>query len=177
MTVSNSAFILYRPFQGYRDPGLPSGTWFATNAVAGDASGGFRNLTMLFRGSNQPLNNVFYSVERLYVLDLANSTLPGEFFASNFDDVQGSGGVFNMIADIESGPTFGGLRPDAQQAINRGHFLGRGRAIGNASDLSFRTNNSDTDIVSVALGGYWWSNRVMGVEGGPRRPVEGLYSV
>lgn len=171
--------ITIRPFTGYRDPSLPIAMWLGSANVTGDGSLGVMSAIIAFTLASAPRSGNLYSLEQV----TAHATLgaPSHNFRLTADNMESisSDGInqrFQAVGSFSSGPDTiaADLNLGALAAL-RGIFLGT-QAIGLAmASLILADINEDTSILTLIAQGYVWGPRSVLAEGGPSRPLQGLY--
>lgn len=179
MTVSGTFRVDIRPYSGYDDPGLPIGAWIAQGGIAGDASGGQVIMDFLFKQGDDNLVTELYSLDQISVDTTSATTIEIVMETLNMDSL-----AFNRLASTQKwimqarnvGSTLGGnvVPLDEIQALPI--WLGSPNATEGDSGLRYRFLNIDLILFAVLLQGYIWGPRSVLAEGGPRRPVGGLFS-
>lgn len=160
---------------GYLQPELPSGVWFSSGKVDGDASAGETTIQHEFKGASAPAGQQFYSIEQVwvdiedavsreiaYIGILIGGTFPFDFRAA--------------LQSVAVSPTRSILTAGSIDAF-RGIILG---------ELTRQTQTAATMNVSIAnpgagvgfrsnLSGYFWGPEAKSAPGGPQRPAGGLF--
>lgn len=176
MTITKVVDIGYRPYGAYADPSLPAGIWIGGGVVTGDASGGDRQIRILFALATQLRVTHAFSLEQV-TMDLTDNSAQGvEFRCSNLDkdvsDVTGRNLRFIMsTSGAAAGDSFMSLREMAGLPF----FLGRQSGSNIETSMTLILPNSLNEEFSATCQGYYWSQRSISVPSGPRRPTGGLY--
>jgi len=175
MSVSALSTVLHREFEGWADPGLPTGFWAGTVSVVGDASGGQRAVELQFNPSTAPRDRLFYSLELCTMFDTDNNAKVGVIEAINVDSVTPSTMQFTRVLPLLAGLSQAGVTPEAVNSL-RGTFLGGQVSAGVVTRVAYRTTNVNTAILAFNAQGYFWGPRSILVSGGLRRPPDGMYA-
>lgn len=176
MSVVAAIAVEYRRFNGYEDPALPIGIWIARAEVIGDASAGTSRIQFNFSTAGTPLSAQFYSLEQMYYEGEGGSTRNVILDTVGLEIVN----LFNMITRMHftyrGAGALGGAIDAKDFASLRGLYLGVTAAAGITSALRL-TNEVNTNLESFSAGaqGYYWSPRSVLVDGGPQRPLTGLF--
>lgn len=185
MTIFQTSPISLRPFRAYADPGLPAGYWVVHVGILGDASGGAAQQFLEFSrvGTSRP--SQMYSLEALVIDQSINpQSEPFDSYALmeilRFDQLPAQGGTGAQfwwyglhLKDI------GGQRIGAAIQQEAGYlpiFLGAPDKQLLGSFILIEHNNFNGAIFSVKAEGYFWNPGAINAPGGPRRPIDGLYS-
>jgi len=177
MSVTATTTVRYREFPGYADPALPLGHWATSALAVGDASGGNRVVIMEFNPATAPRSPLMYSLELITVGDDDNNDLNGALRVINLDPIPGLGAIAltkRWEAPLVAGISRGQLQPAAAAQLTR-IFLGRQALAGVQSGIQYTTVNADLNIVTVTCEGYFWGPRSINAQGGPSRPLQGMY--
>lgn len=180
MSVTGNFVYDVRPYSGYTDPSLPTGAYIAQGGIAGDASGGLLTMNFLFQIAEQNRITELFSLEQISLdiadgadVDVVMSTLnmdilsqaraasPQKWFFRVINVTTALGGAI-----AEMGTTILPL------------WLGSPNidALGDAGGLRFQWVNANLRLYAITIQGYIWGPRSILAEGGPRRPVSGLFS-
>lgn len=153
---------------------MPLGIWRATESVIGDASGGVEEIDIRFQFTDGPRSSLLFSLEQYHVSATRASAGTVRMQTLNMDRQDPT----TLPTPIWSVP----LLPASQGGVatadaERGRlFLGAPSGPNETSILLFSLNNVLNDILHVTAGGYYWGPRSINAEGGPSKPLEGLYS-
>ena len=176
MTITSIVDIGYRPYGAYADPSLPAGLWIGGGVVVGDASGGDRQIRIIFALASQLRVSSAFSLEQV-TMDLTDNSAQGvEFRCSNLDkdvsDVTGRNLRFVLAtAGASAGDSFLPLR----ELSGLPFWLGRQSGSNIETSMTLIIPNTDGEEFSATCQGYYWSQRSISVPSGPRRPVGGFY--
>ena len=164
MSVLAVVTVNRKLWQGFSERSLPTGAWDADGGVTGDASGGNRQLDVVFA----PLGvatGLAWSIERLTVQDLRDATTTGQLFSAGFDLLQNvsfnlqqsAGGSYSAIPmqDLSMLPIFLGVPAGLPSG---------------AATVSIQMDNSNGNLANVRLEGYMWDQRTVSTPGGYQRP-------
>jgi len=172
MTIlSTNGVIVYRPFRGYDDPGLPRGTWLAVASVTGDGSGGIRRAIVLV--SPAAHDSRFYSLEQVSLFEGRNTDIDAMVSAEGFDDTP-IGTKTNAVAvqGVADGAAAAGFTRDSLPR----RFLGQQGRTTAQTVIQADIGNADGIVFVAAFEGYWWDPEAVNApNGGIRRPQDGLY--
>jgi len=174
MSVSQVVPVHFRPWRGYATSGLPTGMWIAQGTILGDAGGGQRSVIMRFKEEGDPLGGRFYNIEQIECHWTDAGVTGGSLTLTNFDILSSSGLVNReiiLVARTDGVTTAGLVTGETRLPI----FVGRPTLVGVSSQLEFATVNVDSDTFFATAQGYIWEPRSLLVDGGLRRPVDGLY--
>lgn len=182
MTVSQDFPITRRPFRGDPRPGSPIGIWASHSGVLGDATGGFLRNIVRFQQILSPATSLLFSLDELVIgtnFNTLGNTLAGlmEVLGMDLLPQNGSTGAQLTIYPFTLIP-FGAQRIGNGLDINSIRLpLYLGQPIKLASSrLLFEIANEVAQILSIKAGGYYWEAASINTPGGPRRPIDGLYS-
>jgi len=168
-----------RPFGGMGGA-YPIGTWFSNAVVTGDASGGTREMQVDFRRGTLPPNGLAWSIEALTVQDNQLSSKTGFVLLSNADrdptnqQIRRFGAVISL--EVGGGSTRAFLSPADQEFFRKGWYLGRQGLSTVSFSISVIFANVLNAVNAMTIEGYVWDATAQALLGGPRRPVEGLFS-
>lgn len=171
ITVFDAAL---RRERGWDFPGYPEGVWTAGNVFQSDASGGSAVAQVNVATANVP-EGIAYSIEAFEFQTSADTT-DLMLQATNFDITTGltvSRG-YQMINFLQAGQALNLING---QRFDRPWFLGQvvDRTI--ASAISIVHENITGKVSIFHLSGYYWTPRsILQVDGGYRRPADGLFS-
>lgn len=176
MTIAQNFRTEVRPYSGYNDPSLPIGAWIGQGVLIGNATGGFLQMNLLFQFGQQELVSELYNVEQFTADVSANTTQVAEIQTRNMDRLAGDRLVgvqrwqFPVIGD-------GVNNAMSQLESQAGLPIFLGRPTTRLLECGVRVQFANTDLLtfSCTLQGYIWGPRSVLAEGGPRRPVNGLF--
>lgn len=178
MTVINMVPIRRLPYRGSDDPALPTGIWWGTGVIVGDASAGTMQVRFTLKAEGDPVSGDVWNVEQLMAFVSDNSTTHFGFItAVGLSPSREAPGVDALYP--VSFPTLGA--GSGQAAIGFQpvfpKFLGgtRGGSDTLAAIGIGLTNLTASDSLSVSMMGYIWEARSLMVEGGPQRPERPLF--
>ncbi len=180
MTVLGTPrLIQIMPFSGYKDPSLPIGVWIGGAAVQGNVSGGVMTAVVIFALASTPYSGNRYSLEQLSAQeDLEDAAHNYSLIADNMEAVtsEGINQRHLVVGSLSAAPGGGTMINSVSSSDMKGRWLG-GQAIHQAqSSLLMSVANLQTNILQMVAHGYVWGPRSILAEGGPRRPVNGLFS-
>jgi len=178
MAVARGSLIAIRNFNGYQEPGLPAGYWHFELSSLGDASGGLNSVLVRFQVAGSPSPSQLWSLEHLNVSSSGIGVgVLARLQITNMDLVppMGSNGAtaFTYTLTLIAG-VFGVDMEYQNSPIQL--FLGR--AIDNNLNAGFQVDYDNVDATSLRIraGGYFWPPGAATADGGPRRPLQGLYA-
>jgi len=181
VSVSDAVDIQQREFAGYTDPALPEGQWHVFGSVNGDASGGNREIQVVFKRTATPLSSTMWSLDQLSVRDADENTkfLTVEFL--NMDplhvgpiDIGIAYGFACQLVGVAG--AFAGARITGRDVSHLPVWLGRALDAVNSALMIITLVNVDVRSIEVAAMGYYWGPRSITAEGGPRRPLGGMFA-
>lgn len=176
MTVSVDARVETRPFSGFNDPALPTGSYIAQVGVAGDASGGIVLIDFEFMNEGNPLNNQMYNLEQI---SIDTSTAASEVFEMetlNMDRLAPTRGASpKKWRWVTSAGIAASMLP-VQQLSGLPLWLGapNQEAPSGSALLRFNCTNTDLRLYAITIEGYIWGPRSVLAPGGPQRPARGF---
>jgi len=176
MSVTGETPVSYRRFNGYRDPRLPEGSWFASTSVVGDASGGEALTRLIFQLASQGARSSrMFSIEKISTDSTLTVAETARIQTTNMEGPP-SGTLSNRYTLLMPLPQASpGPAVDARSLVFLPLFIGASRAQGLQSDLNIVFNNVTTILYAFEAQGYWWGPRSILADGGPQRPPHGLY--
>jgi len=173
-----------RGWSGFAEPSLPIGIWTAAATVLGDASGGSRTGTVVFKTDNTPPVARLWNLEQFDAFDEDATPLAGDLIWNGWDLLPGAtsegsgvhGGVGIGVA-FQASPIAGAVVSSLSLALYGALpiLLGVPAATVSSTTLQFRVANSDGLNLRMRFQGYVWSNRAFQVPGGPQRPATSLW--
>ncbi len=178
MSVTGSSPVAYRRFNGWQDPALPEGTWLGSVTVSGDASGGTVTASLDFAEATEArLNSRMFSLEEL---GLSVNAVGADQDTRVATDNLGRDGpaAFQhrfelLLANLSSTDTAQLL---ATQLGFLPLWLGAMRVpLVRSRIFSTGVNPTVGSDWRFEAAGYWWGSRSILVDGGPKRPPNGLY--
>lgn len=172
MTIVAQQSVLPLSYRGYDNPSLPIGIWEGFGTVVGDGSGGVAEIDLVFNLATASRDPKFYSLDALMWLTsevVANRTV--ELFVNNLGDVGGTK-RYEMIAS--RGPDTQALEARAYGILPL--FLGRQTNPGVTTFVGTRVTNINLAGYTMFGSGYVWDARSIMAEGGPSRPLQGIFS-
>ena len=175
MSVVGSFRIDIRPYSAYDDPSLPVASWIAQAGIAGDASGGTVLVDFLFQEEAQPISELF-NLEQIAVDTDANATDEYLIQTRGMDSLapdrpaspQKWQAQTNSLLATESATSL-------HEEIGLPLWLGSPNNRDSTGALRFVFVNTDLRLFAVTVQGYMWGPRSILAQGGPRRPVGGLF--
>lgn len=175
MSIGAQVEVSRREWGGELNPSHPIGMWMGAGLVQGDASGGTMNLDFVFQLQGAPnLDSQIYSLEQIAIhveaptsqtISLRTSVL-GELSAADEWAIE-------LRAFTQGGDA--AILPRDAGAL-KGTFMGSATAVGSTTALQVSAVNADGIDLIMSAQGYVWGARSRSVLGGPKRPVDGLYS-
>lgn len=176
MAVVFSETVAYRRFNGYSDPRMPEGMWFAVGGGAGDATGGLFSIQLIFSLTTQPqLSSRLFSLEQFYI-DKTDATIVDWRLRTENMDGPPNFAMRNTfrIRTTNAGTISSNLDPVSTTMLPL--FLGSQRIAGILAHLAISGTNVNLAVREFGAQGYWWGPRSVLADGGPSRPASGLYS-
>lgn len=174
MSVITVGDISFAPYAMYNDPGLPERIWRASLSSLGDASGGVNTCQLNLKSAGVSPGNIF-SLERLSFhatavgVTAVKTSLGGmETWPPGFDIPEWT----DLVRANDAGTT---ADLPLLNALTR-LFIGRAADDGTAGTIAFQTSNDDGETNDVTVTGYLWTPGAINAPGGPRRPLEGVFS-
>lgn len=177
MAVSGEFRVDVRPYSGYEDPSLPIAAWIAQGGLAGDASGGNILFDFIFQSTDGPQISELFNLKQIST-DVSSS-------AANRDWTMVTVGMDALAPNRQASPQSfqsfmsAGSPGTASTELQPGSILpiwlgapNRDEGIGG---LRFTTNNVNLLLYAITIQGYMWGPRSVLAQGGPRRPVGGLF--
>lgn len=178
MSVFTTFRLDIRPFSGYADPSLPIAAWVAQGDTVGDASGGTITLEFRIHIDTDPVTSEFYNLEQIQFDASSESIRDVMLQTRNMDSFTPERTLFDQRWQFETigvgGVSFSALPLDRANMLP----LWLGAPNKNEGDAGIRlvTTNGGVGVQYLAtLQGYLWGPRSVLAEGGPRRPVGGLF--
>ena len=168
-----------RPYSGYDDPSLPIGSYIAQGGVAGNGSGGVVTITFRFMSAEEePRISLLYNLEQLSIDTSSVVPQPVDMDTVNMDNLSllraASPQKWNVVTT--AGPS-GSSSVNLTTMTGLPLWLGspnQGAPSGNGG-LQFRFVNTDLLLYAITIQGYMWGPRSILAEGGPKRPINGLF--
>jgi len=177
VTVSGDFRVDVRPYSGYRDPGLPIASWIAQAGSVGDASGGVVIQDFFVQLDGAPHISELYNLEQISV-DTSSGTVRDVVIETRQMDIlapnrRASPQKWKLV----SSGVLGNTNITATQLLNSMLPLWLGSPNRDEGDAGLRLTWTNIDLLLYAatLQGYIWGPRSVLAEGGPRRPVGGLF--
>jgi len=165
-----------RPYTAYDDPSLPIAAWVAQGGVAGDASGGFVIMTFQFQSDDNPQISELFNLEMISMDTSASAAIQAMFETVAMDTLApnrpGSSQRWHMNTVATSVGT-SALSMEESNILPL--WLGSPSRVEGLGGLRITTPNVDLLLYAVTLQGYIWGPRSVLAQGGPRRPVGGLF--
>lgn len=178
MTIITTAPIRRLPYRGYDHPALPTGIWWGTGVVVGDASGGTQQVRFEVHAEGAPVSGDMWNIEQVMAFISITTTTSGFLTAVGLSPSRDSPGV-DALYRVVLASLGGGLGNAGIAEVTPGLpvFLGavRGGADTGAAVGLGVTNLTATDSLSVSMMGYIWEARSQLTEGGLQRPPGGLF--
>lgn len=178
MTVTGTFGYDIRPFSGYSDPALPIGAYIAQGGLAGDASGGQVVFSFVFMGEQTVLITEMFNLEQISIDTDAFAIDSVMMETINLDNLSRNRAASNQkwtFATSSAPASDSAVRLDQTQGLPI--FLGAPNltALSGTAVLRFTFINVDLRLYAITIQGYIWGPRSVLAEGGPRRPVGGLF--
>jgi len=177
VSVSADFPIEYRPFSGYDDPSLPIASYIGQGGMAGDASGGSVVMSILFQqmetGRGTP--NMF-NLEQLSI-DVATNV--------NFAVLMRTLNMGRLAPTRVTSPEKWvlGVTSDTvdDSALELTFLSGLPLWLDAPSNLTgdaglrLEFTNLNLELYAATIRGYIWSPRSVLAQGGPQRPLNGMF--
>jgi len=176
VTVAGEFRVDVRPYSGYDDPSLPIAAWIAQAGIVGDASGGSVFIDFLFQRSDDPQISELFNLEQLSAdtstgVDRSFSieTLAMDTLAPNrpASPQKWADNVFNV-----SGV---GIAATSIRSTELPLWLGAPNRVEGNGGIRIIFTNINLLLYAVTVQGYMWGPRSVLAQGGPRRPLDGLF--
>ena len=173
MTITQVVNVERVAWQGFRNPGLPTGVWKANWGVVGDGSGGDRRIECVFKGAASRVPNQMYSLEHTSMSDNSNVDSDVELATDGFAHTFGSD--WGCFFRLKAGRQTGRLNIRDMVAL-RGSFLGEINKTAAATvHLVILINNVTSQTFAGAVAGFIWGPEAKTIAGGPQRPGGGVF--
>lgn len=174
MAITAVGAVIYRPFQGFGDPGLPDSYWVAVGEIEGDVSGGSRILQFEFKNATQGLTTEAFSLEQFSFFDALNTVHTWAAQTGNMDFIPGA--PADAIWNVGGGTIVGEVSATIDKTqLALPAYLGAPREPDAAAFLEVRTDNANLSVLNVVAQGFHWSGAAFMTQGGPRRPLGSIY--
>jgi len=175
MSVGFTFRVDIRPFSGSSDPRLPIASWVAQGGAVGNASGGALNMDFPFQRDGDAQISELFNLEQMAV-DTSTAVARGfTLTALNLDSLSQNRPLTDVIwffQTVSDGLTLSALDMD-QNILPL--WLGTPNRFEGDSGLRLNTPNIDLLLYLVTLEGYMWGPRSVLADGGPQRPVSGMF--
>lgn len=178
MSVGFAFRVDIRPYSGYSDPSLPIAAWIAQGGAVGNASGGALTMSFLFQRDEDAQISELFNLEQISFDTSTDVNRVGMLSTINMDTLAPNRPVSDQIWRID---TFGDGGPIGLSAGNLDRllqhplWLGAPNRVEGDSGLRVTWPNVDLLLYLVTLQGYMWGPRSVLANGGPQRPVGGLF--
>jgi len=177
MAVTANFRVDIRPYSGYSDPSLPIASWVAQGGIAGDASGGTIFMNFLFQRDEDAQISELFNLEQIAFDTSTEAVVDVQLDTRNMDTLAPNRPLTDQrwmfSTDGVAATGSSALRLD--QSLLLPIWLGSPNRVEGESGLRFQTNNIDLLLLLATLQGYMWGPRSVLANGGPRRPVGGLF--
>jgi len=168
--------VSYRRYQGYADPRFPEGFWFSKVTATGDASGNPMTLTHILADGSNPLSSRIWSLEQVALrVSVAQAR----------QDIIRMGGLRDptLTGTLQVEWILQRIAPDVGafsgwQARDMAFLpvhLGGQRVGGTSAFVEVDTINENGAVHVFYATGYWWGARSVLADGGPQRPLTGIF--
>lgn len=177
MSVAFSFRVDYRPYSGYRDPSLPIGAWTSQAGAVGNASGGIITLDFLFQRDGDPLVTELFNLEQLAVDTSSEAVREFIMTTISMDNLSPSRLASPQIWHFQTNgaPGLGQSAVSLETGTMLPLWFGPPNREEGDSGIRLQTQNVDLVFYAITFQGYIWGPRSILAEGGPRRPVGGLF--
>ena len=176
MAVTASFRVDVRPYSGFTDPSLPVASWIAQGGVAGDASGGVLDMRFIFQRDGDAQISELFNIEQFSADTSAANSRSLSLETLNMDQLSanrlGTAQVWRFTTSVVSGPQTSALFSGSDVLPL---WLGSPNRDEGDAGLRFQWQNIDLLLYFISIQGYMWGPRSVLAEGGPRRPVGGLF--
>ncbi len=176
MSVAVRFRVDVRPYSAYDDPSLPIASWISQGGVAGDASGGIIVMDIPFQRDEGAQISELFNLEQLS-FDTSSAT--------NREGILSTVGMDSLAPNRPASPQKWQFFVEsavslAISALDTDSLLlplWLGSPNRNEGDGGLRIEivNIDLLLYAFTLQGYMWGPRSVLAQGGPRRPVGGLF--
>ena len=178
MTIVLDVPIRRLAFRGFDDPALPTGIWWGTGVLVGDASGGSMQVRFSLKTEGQPVSGEMWNLEQAMAFIGSDQSRDAFITAAGLSpsrDLPGVDAIYRaVLSDMGPGQGQSGLANEFSQLPL---FLGsvRGGADTSATIGLGLVNLTAAVALSCSMMGYIWGARSILAEGGPQRPPRGLF--
>lgn len=177
MSVATDHRVDVRPYSGFRDPSLPIASWIAQGGSVGDATGGNNTMRFLFQRDDDAQHSEMFNWEQCSIDTTSPIAQSGTMRTENMDRLSqnrnASPQVWGIELSFHAGPF--PTTMSLQFKLDLPLWLGAPHLEEGSSGLRLVLPNVDLQLYAVTLQGYMWGPRSVMAEGGPRRPVGGLF--
>lgn len=177
MSVSGDFRVDIRPYSGYEDPSLPIASWVAQGGIAGDASGGTIFMNFLFQRDEDAQISELFNLEQIQ-FDASAETVRGiQLDARNMDTLAPNRPLTDQrwMFNSDNIPATGSAALNLDRSTMLPIWLGAPNRVEGESGIRLQFFNADLVLFLATLQGYMWGPRSVLANGGPRRPVGGLF--
>jgi len=178
VAVSGTFRVDVRPYSGYDNPSLPIAAWIAQAGIVGDASGGDLFINFEFRGADDNQVSELFNLEQM-AIDTSSGAAAEDLLMDtrNMDSLAQNRPVSDQrwaisLANIISGE---GVALPMTRSNILPIWLGAPNGVEGESGLRFQFDNVDLQLYQIVIQGYIWGPRSVLAQGGPQRPVGGLF--
>lgn len=178
MTILTDVPARRLAFRGHDDPALPTGIWWGTGVVVGDASGGTNQVRVLLKAEGAAVSGEMWNLEHVMAFISDAASFVSFVTAVGLSPSRDAPGV-DALYRFQSLSVGSGLGNSALSEVIPRMPIFLGSVRGGADTLAavaYGTNNlTVSDSLSVSMMGYVWDPRSMLTEGGPQRPPRALF--
>jgi len=166
------------PFGGRRNVGEPTSVWRAVASSAGDASGTFHRVRLLFSRSANALSARFFSLGQLnIILNITTADVECEVSTQNL----GIGPLISLATNVHlilrhsAQLLTANMTPQDKHDLS-GTLIGGPRTVGTGL-MSILVPNVDGQFLTINMEGYVWDQSQLYIPGGPRLPEGRFWSL
>ena len=175
MSVGGDFRVDIRPYSGFTDPSLPIAAWIAQAGIAGDASGGLMIMDFDFQTDTEPLTSELFNLEQ-FSFDLSVATdREGTIETRNMDNLALNRPASPQKWKFRCDQAATGIAALQDVANQLPWWFGSPNRDEGASGIRILMANIDLLLYAATLQGYVWGPRSVLAEGGPQRPLRGLF--
>lgn len=176
MTIAAVIQAIRRQERGWDNPGYPTGIWEAAGTVAGNVSGGNRVIQINLRSTTGLPVGIAYSLEELMVRDGDGVAKVGDYQSTNFRIAGGVVTQWRRFINLAV-PASATIAIQNAESHTRPVFLGVVSSPSVAASITVSFANVDGETLALIARGYMWDPRsVLQLEGGYKRPTDGMFS-
>jgi len=175
MSVGFTFRVDIRPYTGFTDPALPVASWFAQGGAAGNASGGTINLDFPFQRDGDAQISELFNIEQIAADTTSAVARDAIMQALNMDFLALGRPATDRRWRLQTTAAPGAVSAISILNNQLPLWLGTPNREEGDAGLRFLFTNVDLLLYFVSIQGYMWGPRSVMAEGGPRRPLSGLF--